>query len=784
VDSVKSETTIRTVFGYSVLVFVLLLISEVSLKTALLSTVILALQMMVGGVVFARLTKRDSVSWQEFCGVGLVIGSLSMVALDQIFRRTPIADFAWMISLIVLLSFFKNPNMIKSSALGERGKHWVDLTIIGLSGLLFVATDWFWALPVVVVLVSVVCWHQLPKWRGVCVAIGGLTSPIAVYAFLTRPAGWWVEDSDLALNEALTQTLKVWGVRENINGFGTPTHYHWLVYGWSALLERVAGAPNWVMNSRVVPLIASVTTALVIWTILARLGNSRRTIFVSLILIGLYDTVPTWGRGFGIGYTPSPSQMFGLLLLLTTIYLIIEGFDNSSQRLLPLFFFLGMATVGAKVSHGAILAAAVSLLLVHESSKQRRPVTPQGMQYALVILGVVAGFVFMVGGLNGSSRGMILDQVAFVNGVTGDFRPFSIRIRWIAAIVFIFGFYAVPTFGLVRLFQSRDHKGMRLVILLFGVWISGLAFTMFLSAEFAVEMFFAHASSSIVIVFITPLVAAQLDAPRVSKKLVGLVVAAGLIASLIAAFSPNLNSGSTTAIVLRLVPSLVGLIPLAFVLGGALLAKGNNASGSAAIQLALVGLFAMSIGFFSSNFAKNSASEYPEFSRNYASRIGLDKPDLLSASKWIGENTESSAVFATNDFCEEISDNCNAETDWQARVDFSMNCTRDQVLRWVGTDDCNPGGYKLLTALVDRRFLAGNFWVGISDGDALKPWVAERVIDSVNFAKTASRDSLDALKDSGVEWYLLRKDLTISEDWKNFGSIEFSNDTYAVIKLN
>jgi len=58
------------------------------------------------------------------------------------------------------------------------------------------------------------------------------------------------------------------------------------------------------------------------------------------------------------------------------------------------------------------------------------------------------------------------------------------------------------------------------------------------------------------------------------------------------------------------------------------------------------------------------------------------------------------------------------------------------------------------------------------------------VIDSVSFANAASQSSLDALKESNVEWFLLRKDLTNSEDWKNFGTIEFSNETYAVIKLN
>ncbi|MFM8002507.1 MAG: hypothetical protein ACKPAJ_08875, partial [Actinomycetota bacterium] len=157
---------------------------------------------------------------------------------------------------------------------------------------------------------------------------------------------------------------------------------------------------------------------------------------------------------------------------------------------------------------------------------------------------------------------------------------------------------------------------------------------MFLSAEFAVEMFFAHASSSVVVVFVAPLVAKQLAGSSTQRKVLALMVVAGFLATLIATFSPNLNSGSTTAIVLRLVPSLVGLIPLAVVISGALMFNRRDTDGRGLIRLSLVGLFAMSIGFFASNFAKNSASEYPEFSRNYESRVGLDKPDLLSASEW------------------------------------------------------------------------------------------------------------------------------------------------------
>ncbi|NBS00435.1 MAG: hypothetical protein EBT42_08785, partial [Actinobacteria bacterium] len=165
----------------------------------------------------------------------------------------------------------------------------------------------------------------------------------------------------------------------------------------------------------------------------------------------------------------------------------------------------------------------------------------------------------------------------------------------------------------------------------------------------------------------------------------------------------------------------------------------------------------------------------------FASRIGLDRPDLQSASNWISTNTKTSAIFATNDFCGQVSVSCNKDTDWDALLNFSMKCTQFAVLR---TDKCNAGGYALLTALVHRRFLAGNYYVGISDGSAIKPWVVKRVLDSVNFAKLPSNKTLTALKDSNVGWYLLRRELTSDKNWEKFGTIRYSNSSYLVIELS
>ena len=778
------EKVPKVFFGFFAVLLFGLIVADTPIKVALVSTGFIAVQILVGGLIFVALSNKTDLSWQEFCGLGLVIGSLLTIALDQIFRQTFIADYAWALSLLTILLIPKSKEFFLSFAKEQTQTRFTDLLIILGAGFLFISSDWFWALPLVILIIATVAWYEFKNYRRFAAFVAIVSTPISIVSVFTRPNGWWIEDSDLALNEAISQTLKVWGTQDNINAVGTPTNYHWLVYAWSGLLERVSGAPNWVMNSRVIPFVVSLGTALVIWAVISRLGYSRKVIFASLLIIGTYDTVPTWGRGFGIGYTPSPSQMYGLLLLLAFVYFVIIFEHSAPKRALILFLIVGVGAIGAKVPHGAIVAASSGLLSVYIILKTRKLFSTRVFQLVVTTLGVLIGFVVIIGGLSDSSRGMIIDQVAFVNGITGDFRAYSLQVRWFAALIFIFGFFSLPILGIALINKQKVFKNSGLRILLLGIVISGISGAMFLSGEFAVELFFAHAASSLLLVFIAPLLVSSFNQAINSKKIVGTIVGIGLISAIASAFVPNLNSGSTFAIGLRLIPSLVGLVPICFAVIAAIAVGKKSEKIASALQLALFGVAAMSIGFFVVNFSRNAVNEYPEFNRNYESRTGLDRPDLIAASEWISGNTPVSAIFATNDFCAEISTECDAQTDWLKRVEYSMNCTRDQVLRWVGTDDCNPGSYKLLTALVDRRFLAGNFWVGVSDGDALQPWLAERVMTSVNFAKSPSAEISESLKQSNVEWFLLRKELTDSQDWQKYGTIEYSNDSYAIIKLN
>ena len=789
------EASLITVLLLASALFIALLISEVPPNIAAVALLIVVLQILAGGSFLSMFVHKSHLTWKEFCGVGLALGSLLTFGFDQIFRNTDISSIAWTLPILFLPWSILKSRLEINVKIVRNDLITTELLTISAAVLLILSPEWFWPLPLALLVIAIVLWREMPKWRKHSAVIAACLIPISVLSILKRPIGWWIEDSDVALYEAISRTLGNWGFRDNINGAGTSTNYHWFAYAWSGLIDRLSGSPDWVSNTRTIPLLITIGTVLIIWAILERLSHSRRIIIFSLFAIGGFDTVQTWGRGFKLGIIASPSQMYGLFLLLAFLFIFILNTNDLLEKPLPLFFILAFGVVGSKVAHGAVLAGAVGFFWIANLVKDKKFNWHHTWLTTATILGVATGFYFIINGGGGSSRGMLFDQFGFVDGITGDFRPYGLAIQWVAGLTFLFGFLGLQLFGLVALCTfNTDNAQKQVSFFAIGTAIAGLLSAMFLSGEFAVELFFTHAASSVLVVLITPIVLNRVNSDdfKYPRSVLSIAIFVGLGSAIFASLLPNLDSGSLTAIALRTTPSLVGLLPLLTAVACAYYMKQNNFENQDKNQtevsfftkftaIALVGLLAMSGGFYLANYAKNIQEEYPQSNRNFASRIGLDRPDLQSASNWISTNTKTAAIFATNDFCGGISKTCNSDTDWDALLDFSMKCTQFAVLR---TDKCNAGGYQLLTAVVHRRFLVGNYYVGISDGSAIKPWVVKRVLDSVNFAKSPSSETLTKLKDSNVSWYLLRRELTSNKNWESFGTIRYSNSSYLVIELN
>ncbi|MGA1240217.1 MAG: hypothetical protein ACO3XZ_05720, partial [Ilumatobacteraceae bacterium] len=111
-----SEKVPKVFFGFFAVLLFGLIVADTPIKVALVSTGFITVQILVGGLIFVALSNKTNLSWQEFCGLGLVIGSLLTIALDQIFRQTFIADYAWALSLLTILLIPKSKEFFLSFA--------------------------------------------------------------------------------------------------------------------------------------------------------------------------------------------------------------------------------------------------------------------------------------------------------------------------------------------------------------------------------------------------------------------------------------------------------------------------------------------------------------------------------------------------------------------------------------------------------------------------------------------------------------------------------------------
>lgn len=786
----------KTIFFFQSLVFPILLISEVNLWTSTLSVFVLTLQIIAGSSLFLTFVNKSEFTWQEIIGLGIVLGSILTFGFDQIFRNTPIASFAWSIPVVLCPLVFWCYQTKSKEKLYISIFTLPDLTILVAAVFLILATEWFWPLPLAILFMATYIVLEIPRLRTYALGAAVIFTPISIFSIFARPQGWWIEDSDVALYEAMSKTLGTWGFRDNINGANTPTNYHWFTYAWSGLLDRVGSFSPWVSNTRVVPIFLIVGVCLLIWSIAFRFTNSKTLAALALGLLASFDTSQLWGRGFKVGYIMSPSQIYGLLVLLAffLVYSLYQEHLLESPYLI--LGILAFSTLGAKVAHGALLVGGAGFVWLCTAINERSIFTKNTVVTIFSVVPVLACFQIIFGGPTGSSRGMIFQQVGFVDSISGAVVEFSNKIHWVAALIYIFGFFGLP---MILFIQSKSLKLLRNAFTIqfaLGSSIVGLLVTVSLSAEFGVQLFFAQGATVFSLTLLLPNIL-QAIISQCKKNMTKVIVIISYLIGFGSAIFALLFSDIEIKTLLKfefrqdlqilliyLFPSIVGSISLIFaILGAAFLSRKteNSSLKSFFLLLSTTGLVAMSIGFYSTNWYENIKNEYPSLERNYEINVGLNRPNLVSAAEWIHQNTKENSIFATNDFCSEVSKDCDSSTNWNLKMNRSMKCTQEEVLL---TPTCDAGGYALLTALIDRRFLAGNYYVGISDGSAIKPWVAKRVIDSVNFAKFANDKITQTLKNQNVEWFLLRKELTDSQDWQKYGTIEYSNDSYAIIKLN
>jgi hypothetical protein len=142
--------------------------------------------------------------------------------------------------------------------------------------------------------------------------------------------------------------------------------------------------------------------------------------------------------------------------------------------------------------------------------------------------------------------------------------------------------------------------------------------------------------------------------------------------------------------------------------------------------------------------------------------------------RWLRTNTEKSSLIATNHFCGPA---CSG-ADWFENDYLRLNDT------YIFPE--SPTGYGtfnfILSDYAERRFFIEGARFLLVNGMP-KEQVRERMNLVLEFANTPDAGNLRSLQEKGVDYFVVDKESTSVQNWKDFATTRYENDTFLVLEL-
>jgi hypothetical protein len=341
--------------------FALLLLSRFSILGAALTVVVVSGQVFLGSRMIERYGALRALPALSRIGISFCVG-----ATVSTFIYIAIVTFSnrWLailgqVGLLVCVwrlrrVSFRGQAVAASSEEKLAVKWIVVVTLLGLS------PDWFWPLPVAIVLALSIFVFDRVRGKSITVRVFAAAACGAVASFVwlrvldTRPIRPWFADDRFA--EIFSFSLGRWGVSHNPVLVGETISYHWFSYAWFGAVSNLSG----VQISEIVPLFGPVIVAsisAIICVEIARLfSHSRSQALVVAAVIVLVDT-ERYFRGFGFHafQLASFSQFFSFPFGLS-IVLLLARLGKRQLCSIPMIVGIILAgVIGAKSSSGLVV---------------------------------------------------------------------------------------------------------------------------------------------------------------------------------------------------------------------------------------------------------------------------------------------------------------------------------------------------------------------------------------------------------------------------------------------
>jgi len=710
-------------------------VADVHIGGALRVASIVSLQWWAGAVLLRAAWRGRAVTALEFVSLGCVLGMSLTLLTDQLVVTFTGAGWGWLLPVVAALGL--------AARRGDRAprvalRDWLWIAVA--TGILL-GVGWYWPMPVAVCgAVLLACTEpavaarlgsRLRRCLQTVAAAGVL--PALWWGLAARPATWWIEDSDYGFFEAIGRAFARDGAWANPIASGYPIRYHWFVYGWFGMIERVADTPNWVVMSRSGLLLGSLAAVAVLLALLRRMLASRAVAVAALVGIASFDTFTSWGSGFRLGLVSAASQLVGFAWLFAVVLVVLLR-SHVGLTTWPLSALLMACATGAKISHGVVAAAGIGAATLAAAARERtaRPrLAPDAAAAAVAFL-----LAFVVVHLGAGNL-----RVAFMRfplSLQGELVDYPGRPTVLAGVVMLLGLAGTAVLAVLLSLGSRVGRSEPATWFAVGALAAGIAVSVSTESVFGSQLYFAHSAVAVAL----PLVAVQLSrsgAPRLTRSALAVVVAGGVVAAVATRAIPSLDSGSPTAIVLRLSRAATWLVPAVAVV---VLVAIGVVRARAAGRVVLLGLAVAGAATGLVNWADSLRSRYPDvFLAQPESRVGSQ--ELRDAAAWIARETPRATILATN------------ETSFLA----ATLSRRD--------------------ALLVAEYLAARHTRETPERDAE---FEDRTMLQRDFAAAPTEALRERLVAKGAEWFLVR--LEPGTDWSSdVGTVRYRNAGYVVVEL-
>ena len=393
--------------------FALLLLTKFSPIGAGLTVLVVATQVFIGIQLLSSFRVTDQLSALSRIGLGFCLGA-TLSTIVYVVAVTVTAVYVAVCSQVVLLciAYFAQRKLSKTDQLQLEPEEIAVVKWLAVAALAGLSPDWFWPLPVALVLgLAFAGWNLVRErslwlkscYTSLCLGIGVI---VWIQVLNARPRRPWFPDDQFG--EIWSYSLGKWGLSHNPMLMGEDISYHWFSFAWVGLLSNFSTVTIEVSLAHFAPMVIAVGCSILGYSIVRSfIRNSMLAVF-ALCVAFVVDT-ERFFRGFGFHafQLSSFSQFFSLCLGLSITLIVLRiPLQNSLQNFILIATLL-FGLIGSKISSGATIFLGLSCVFVYEIIADKKSLKNSVVFVAVLVVVAILSFVFFLGNPENRSASVI-----------------------------------------------------------------------------------------------------------------------------------------------------------------------------------------------------------------------------------------------------------------------------------------------------------------------------------------------------------------------------------------